>query len=102
MNKKNRMIVCIGMLAAVVAAGTALAGGFASLMDENPHFTPRQVVDWKARADKGDGVADARIGEILTAARALPSASKQLGDEIVRNGAPDNYTFLIVETGGAI
>ena len=57
MNKKNRMIVCIGMLAAVVAAGTALAGGFASLMDENPHFTPRQVVDWKARADKGDGVA---------------------------------------------
>ena len=49
-----------------------------------------------------DVVADARIGEILTAARALPSASKQLGDEIVRNGAPDNYTFLIVETGGAI
>ena len=49
-----------------------------------------------------DVVADARIGEILTAARALPSASKQLGDEIVRNGAPDNYTFLIVETGGVI
>ena len=44
-----------------------------------------------------DVVADARIGEILTAARDLPSASKQLGDEVVRKGAPDNYTFVIID-----
>ena len=44
-----------------------------------------------------DVVADARIGEILTVARDLPSASKQLGDEVVRKGAPDNYTFVIID-----
>ena len=48
-----------------------------------------------------DVVADSLIGEILTVECDLESASKRLGDEIVRNGAPDNYTYLIIEAGGA-
>ena len=48
-----------------------------------------------------DVIADSLIGEILTMERDLGAASKRLDDEIVRNGAPDNYTFAMVETGGA-
>lgn len=48
-----------------------------------------------------DVVDDSLIGEILAAGGDLPSASKRLDDEVVRNGAPDNYTFVIVKTGGA-
>ena len=47
-----------------------------------------------------DVVADSLIGEILTVECDLESASKRLGDEIVRNGAPDNYTYAIVEMRG--
>lgn len=48
-----------------------------------------------------DVIADSLIGEILTVERDLKAASGRLGDEIVRNGAPDNYTYAIVEIGGA-
>ena len=48
-----------------------------------------------------DVVSDSLVGEILTVERGLKSASKRLGEVIVRNGAPDNYTYVIIETGGA-
>lgn len=48
-----------------------------------------------------DVVSDSLVGEILTVERGLKSASKRLGGVIVRNGAPDNYTYVIIETGGA-
>lgn len=47
-----------------------------------------------------DVVADSLIGEILTVERDLGAASKRIADVVVRNGAPDNYTYVIVETGG--
>ena len=47
-----------------------------------------------------DVIADSLIGEILTMAESLEAASKRLSDEIVRNGAPDNYTYVMVKTGG--
>ena len=49
-----------------------------------------------------DVVSDSLVGEILTVERSLKSASKRLDEVIVRNGAPDNYTYVIIETGGAI
>ena len=48
-----------------------------------------------------DVIADSLIGEILTIEPDLESAAKRLGDEIVRNGAPDNYTYAVVRIGGA-
>ena len=48
-----------------------------------------------------DVIADSLIGEILTVEPDLESASVRLADEIVRNGAPDNYTYVMVEIGGA-
>ena len=48
-----------------------------------------------------DVVADSLVGEILTVERDLEAASRRLSDEIVRNGAPDNYTYVMVEIGGA-
>ena len=47
-----------------------------------------------------DVIADSLIGEILTVECDLAAASKRLAGEVVRNGAPDNYTYVIVETGG--
>ena len=47
-----------------------------------------------------DVVADSLVGEILTVERGLEAASRRLTDEIVRNGAPDNYTYVMVEIGG--
>ena len=44
-----------------------------------------------------DVIADSLIGEILTIEPDLESAAKRLGDEIVRNGAPDNYTYAMVK-----
>ena len=49
-----------------------------------------------------DVVSDSLVGEILTVERGLKAASKRLAEVVVRNGAPDNYTYLIIETGGAI
>lgn len=48
-----------------------------------------------------DVVSDSLVGEILTVERGLEAMSKRLGSVIVRNGAPDNYTYAIVEAGGA-
>ena len=48
-----------------------------------------------------DVIADSLIGEILTVSESLETASKRLSDEIVRNGAPDNYTYVMVKIGGA-
>ena len=47
-----------------------------------------------------DVVADSLLGEILTVSESLETASKRLSDEIVRNGAPDNYTYVMIEIGG--
>ena len=44
-----------------------------------------------------DVVSDSLIGEILTVERELPAAARRLGDEVVRKGAPDNYTFVIID-----
>ena len=48
-----------------------------------------------------DVIADSLIGEILTMSRDLKAASARLAEEIVRSGAPDNYTYVMVKTGGA-
>ena len=48
-----------------------------------------------------DVVADSLVGEILTVERDLGAASRRLEEEIVRDGAPDNYTYVIIDTGGA-
>ena len=45
-----------------------------------------------------DVVSDSLVGEILTVERGLKSASRRLSDVIVRNGAPDNFTYVIIET----
>ena len=47
-----------------------------------------------------DVVSDSLVGEMLTVERGLKSASKRLSEVIVRNGAPDNYTYVIIEAGG--
>lgn len=49
-----------------------------------------------------DVVSDSLVGEILTVERGLKSASRRLSDVIVRNGAPDNFTYVIIETRGVI
>lgn len=47
-----------------------------------------------------DVIADSLIGEILSVSADLSAASKRLQDEIVRNGAPDNYSYVMIEMGG--
>ena len=47
-----------------------------------------------------DVVSDARIGEILAGGTDLPAASDRLRAEVVKNGAPDNFTYVMVEMGG--
>jgi len=47
-----------------------------------------------------DVVADSLIGEILSVEPDLAAASRRMREEIVRNGAPDNFTYVIVELGG--
>ena len=46
-----------------------------------------------------DVVSDSLVGEILTVERDLNSALRRLGEVVVRNGAPDNYTSVIIESG---
>ena len=48
-----------------------------------------------------DVVSDARIGSILSRPDDLVSASRRLTDEVVRNGAPDNFSYVMVGLGGA-
>ena len=48
-----------------------------------------------------DVVADSLVGEILTVSQDLEEASGKLAEEVVRNGAPDNYTYVLIAIGGA-
>jgi len=70
------------------------------------------VADWrKIDIDEGDAflvcsdgvhdvVADSLIGEILSVEPDLNAASERLRNEVVKNGAPDNFTYVIIEFGG--
>ena len=44
-----------------------------------------------------DVVTDARLG-VFAAAGDLESAASRLADEVIRCGAPDNYSFILVGT----
>ena len=47
-----------------------------------------------------DVVSDERIGLILSEPEDLAEASRHLTDEIVRNGAPDNFSYVMIAFGG--
>ena len=47
-----------------------------------------------------DVVSDARIGSIIFGSDGLAMASRNLTDEIVRGGAPDNFSYVMVGFGG--
>ena len=47
-----------------------------------------------------DVVSDERIGSILPGSDDLAVASRHLTDEIVRGGAPDNFSYVMIEFGG--
>ena len=96
-----------------------LAAGFKSRTNPLAHVLTRAVGaadkvegDWK-RIDVADGdrflicsdgvhdvVSDARIGAILSCPGGLEESSRRLTDEVVRHGAPDNFSYVMVETGG--
>ena len=96
------------------------AAGFRSRTNPLAHVLTRAIGaadkvegDWKevevADGDRflicSDGVhdvvSDERIGTIMSGGEGLKNASKRLTDEIVRNGAPDNFSYAMVEFGGA-
>ena len=95
------------------------AAGFKSRTNPLAHVLTRAIGaadrvegDWKkidiANGDRflicSDGVhdvvSDARIGSILSGPDDLAAASRNLTDEIVRGGAPDNFSYVMVEFGG--
>ena len=96
-----------------------LAAGFKSRTNPLAHVLTRAIGatdrvegDWK-EVDVADGdrflicsdgvhdvVSDARIGSILSGSNSLAVASRHLADEVVRNGAPDNFSYVMVEFGG--
>lgn len=47
-----------------------------------------------------DVVSDARIGVILSCPGGLEEPSRRLTDEVVRHGAPDNFSYVMIEFGG--
>lgn len=47
-----------------------------------------------------DVVPNERIGSILSGSEDLATASRHLTDEIVRGGAPDNFSYVMIEFGG--
>lgn len=95
------------------------AAGFKSRTNPLAHVLTRAIGgadkiegDWK-RIDVADGdrflicsdgvhdvVSDARIGVILSCPDGLKEASRRLAEEVVRHGAPDNFSYVMVETGG--
>ena len=97
-----------------------LAAGFKSRTNPLAHVLTRAIGaadkvegDWK-KIDVADGdrflicsdgvhdvVSDARIGSILSGPDGLAAASRRLSDEVVRNGAPDNFSYVMVGLGGA-
>ena len=95
------------------------AAGFKSRTNPLAHVLTRAIGagdkvegDWK-KIDVADGdrflicsdgvhdvVSDARIGVILSCPDGLKEASSRLAEEVVRHGAPDNFSYVMVETGG--
>ena len=47
-----------------------------------------------------DVVSDARIGSMISGSDDLATASRNLTDEIVRGGAPDNFSYVMIGFGG--
>ena len=96
-----------------------LSAGFRSRTNPLAHVLTRAVGatdkvegDW-GKVDVTDGdrvlicsdgvhdvVSDARIGTILSCPGGLKESSRRLTDEIVRHGAPDNFSYVMVEFGG--
>ena len=95
------------------------AAGFRSRTNPLAHVLTRAIGaadkvegDWK-RIDVADGdrflicsdgvhdvVSDARIGVILSCPGGLEESSRRLADEVVRHGAPDNFSYVMVGFGG--
>lgn len=95
------------------------AAGFKSRTNPLAHVLTRAIGgadkvegEWK-RIDVADGdrflicsdgvhdvVSDARIGVILSCPDGLKEVSRRLAEEVVRHGAPDNFSYVMVETGG--
>ena len=95
------------------------AAGFKSRTNPLAHVLTRAIGgadkiegDWK-KVDVADGdrflicsdgvhdvVSDARIGVILSCPGGLKESSRRLADEVVRHGAPDNFSYVMVEFGG--
>ena len=95
------------------------AAGFKSRTNPLSHVLTRAIGaadkvegDWKkinvADGDRflvcSDGVhdvvSDEKIGSILSEPDDLAEASRHLTDEIVRNGAPDNFSYVMIAFGG--
>ena len=96
-----------------------LAAGFKSRTNPLAHVLTRAIGaadrvegDWK-KIDVADGdrflvcsdgvhdvVSDEKIGSILSGSDDLAAASRHLMDEIVRGGAPDNFSYVMIEFGG--
>lgn len=96
-----------------------LAAGFKSRTNPLAHVLTRAIGtgdkvegEWK-KIDVADGdrflicsdgvhdvVSDARIGVILSCPDGLEESSRRLTDEVVRHGAPDNFSYVLVEFGG--
>ena len=95
------------------------AAGFRSRTNPLAHVLTRAIGgadkvegDWK-RIDVADGdrflicsdgvhdvVSDARIGVILSCPGGLEESSRRLTDEVIRHGAPDNFSYVMVGFGG--
>ena len=95
------------------------AAGFKSRTNPLAHVLTRAIGatdkvegEWK-KIDVADGdrflicsdgvhdvVADERIGVILSCPGGLKESSRRLADAVVRHGAPDNFSYVMVETGG--
>lgn len=96
-----------------------LSAGFKSRTNPLAHVLTRAIGaadkvegDWR-KVDVADGdrflicsdgvhdvVADERIGVILSCPGGLKESSRRLADAVVRHGAPDNFSYVMVETGG--
>ena len=96
-----------------------LSAGFKSRTNPLAHVLTRAIGsadnvegDWK-KIDVADGdrflvcsdgvhdvVSDEKIGSILSEPDDLSAASRHLTDEIVRGGAPDNFSYVMIEFGG--
>lgn len=96
-----------------------LSAGFKSRSNPLAHVLTRAIgaadkveADWR-KIDAADGdrflicsdgvhdvVSDERIGVILSCPGGLKESARRLTDEVVRHGAPDNFSYVMVEFGG--